>query len=1390
MTTPTARFSIKVNDKTKASFSKIETRLARIRSSVLNVTSALGGLSAVAGVAAMVRTFGQFEEGMSGVLAVSGATTKQFKEMSQQAKILGATTRFTATEAASGMEFLARAGFKANEVIAAMPGMLDLAAAGKLELGKAADITSNIMSGFGIAVEKTNAVVDTLAITAASSNTNIEQLGEAMQVVGPVASSLGLSLNDVSAAVGTLGNAGLQGAEAGTGLQRVLINLINTTPVAEKAIRGMGLSLEEVNPEANSLIDIFEKMRAANLSAGEAYEIFGARGGKFALALTKQIDVLKELTETTNNAEGAAREMALIMEDNLPGAFRSFRSAVDGVMIRLGSGGLSDALKELLFNATGVLRVFAGMEDSLGDNREKFISMANTIKGVGAAFAALIALRIPVYLLSTAKAIAAISLALVTNPFTLAAVSIGAMVGVMVGLRDETVRLKDETFSLGTVTQATYETLLDKAISFSQDFTAIFAGLPSAMGTVADGLGTSFFDAITSSFDNLIALAKLTFNKIYAVAKSAVDILANPFQELADGGAPNLLETIQNNFTTDWIGKLINDIKEGFGILTIEIKDAANDIHFEDVIKPQIESVADSFINSIYGSVNPALDSMQDELDQTSTRTNTLSDSATKFLDRLEEQGRLLQFTGKELAVQTALGQAHSLQIKGQDDAIRELVESNYDLQEAQEAASKAAEASVQIFRDTATSIRSTFRDSIRGILDDGVPDFESFADKILNIFKDMLADMATLALAKPVIVPIVQAVGGGLGISQSVQGAVLGNLGITDALSGVSAASRVGGWLGFGGAASSTAWLGSSAGASLSAAAPTFYGTSASLAPAGATFYGAPVSLAAGASGAAGTGAAAGASGSVGAGGSSFLGSIPGWGWAAMAALALFGLSGSKPSNRTQSSIFDVDTGGLSNFWSPDSDFSTSKFGQKNFDNAQLLATIGGQLTQALSLVTGQAGPGNFAATVGSVRGVQYGFGQADPSSGNPSQFAIGGSASSPAEAIAGIVSLVTEQFSEIPDSLQEMLDTFDFTAPESLVAFMEEAERIVTLPQRLADFNQGVQDEILRLTDPFQYELDQFARYASERIRVATELGLTDEQMTELLRLTGIERQQIIDKYTTEEIEAVEEVAEAVGVAADATVEAAARIREALGNIHSSIKDQIRGFGLEGKELEQFNLKLWFRDQLNKVYETSSNPLATFPLVRDLKELFSLRWNAIDEKYLEAAQETLPAINAFRGIAPTVGSFGGAANDGFVPLTGIRNYLETMGLGNGSTLNPRQRLDAAIALLKESDAGNFVSRAQALASEGLSFTGGGSGQLEIIQLIRAHGNKLLTDNGEVISNPIVEQSKENTRSLLTASAHQADLIKELTAEIKILREQIRKNEEKMDRQLVGSVA
>jgi len=311
----------------------------------------------------MVKTAADFDDSMRKVAAVTGATGDQFDRLRQQAIDLGASTAWSASESAAAMQYLGMAGLSTNEILEATPQMLSLASAGAMELGVAADISTNVLSGFNLQVSDLAHVSDVLAQAASSSNTSVEQLGHAMAYVGPVASSAGLSIEETTAAIQVMSNAGIQGTMAGTALRGALSSLLSPTTQATNVLASYGLTAADVDPQVHSLAEIIDTLGAAGLSTGDAMTLFGDRAGPAMLALIRSGgDGIRDYTTALEDCDGAALRMAETMEGGVGGSLRELEGAIETLSITFGDL-IADALMPAIEGATSLANWLSSLDE-------------------------------------------------------------------------------------------------------------------------------------------------------------------------------------------------------------------------------------------------------------------------------------------------------------------------------------------------------------------------------------------------------------------------------------------------------------------------------------------------------------------------------------------------------------------------------------------------------------------------------------------------------------------------------------------------------------------------------------------------------------------------------------------------------------------------------------------------------------------------------------------------------------------------------------------------------------------------------------------------------------------------------------------------------------------
>lgn len=292
----------------------------------------------------IIETTRNFEDGMARVQAVTNATQAEFQMMEQEALKWGSTTRYTATEAANSLENLTRNGLSATQATAALGPTLQLAQANTIGLAEAADITTNVMNGFGLEVKDMGRVNDVLSSTAAHSATNISLLAEAEKNAAPFGHSLGQSIEEVNAALGVLADVGIKGSDAGTAIRMVLMGLASPTAKQQKAFKQLGVDISESSLRSEGLTKTLEKLRdsgvmkAAN-SAELLGNIFGRRVAPQAMQLLNNVDGLKAKLDILNNSQGTTARMFEQSYSNMSNSIYGIQAAWEHLLISIGKTG-------------------------------------------------------------------------------------------------------------------------------------------------------------------------------------------------------------------------------------------------------------------------------------------------------------------------------------------------------------------------------------------------------------------------------------------------------------------------------------------------------------------------------------------------------------------------------------------------------------------------------------------------------------------------------------------------------------------------------------------------------------------------------------------------------------------------------------------------------------------------------------------------------------------------------------------------------------------------------------------------------------------------------------------------------------------------------------------
>lgn len=292
---------------------------------------------------AAVKTTSDFESVMSKVSAISGATGSDLDALNQKAQEMGAKTKFSATESAEAFTYMAMAGWKTEDMLQGIDGIMNLAAADGLDLATTSDIVTDALTAFGLSASDSGHFADVLAKASSNANTNVSMLGESFKYAAPVAGALGYSAEDTAIALGLMANAGIKGSQGGTALRGSLTRLIKPTDDAAALMEQYGLSMTNADGSMKSLGEVMNMLRdrLGGLTEAEqaqvAAQIFGqeAMSGMLAIINASDSDYAK-LTDAIYNADGAAQQMANTMLDNLSGQLTLLKSALEGLAIQFG----------------------------------------------------------------------------------------------------------------------------------------------------------------------------------------------------------------------------------------------------------------------------------------------------------------------------------------------------------------------------------------------------------------------------------------------------------------------------------------------------------------------------------------------------------------------------------------------------------------------------------------------------------------------------------------------------------------------------------------------------------------------------------------------------------------------------------------------------------------------------------------------------------------------------------------------------------------------------------------------------------------------------------------------------------------------------------------------
>jgi len=326
-----------------------------IKGVIGDLLSLSGAVGIAGGIKGSVSAFAEFDFTIRRVGAISKATKAELLLLNNVARTTGATTEFSATQSAEALLFLSQAGLSVQESISALPGTLQLASAGAVDLGVAADISTNILAGYGKHVGELARVNDVLVNTFTSANTNLNDLGEAFKTAGPVAKAAGQDFDETAVLLGVFANAGIKGSIAGTALAGGIARLAKPTKEANQGLKNVGVSAKDSTGKIRPLLKIIDDLRKKSVSVEDALRIFGQEAGPKFLAAIQQTPASIARLRAEVKKTGTAAAIATAQQAGISGVLKKLGSAIESIAIKMG-----DTLAPAVIAISKFLAAFAG----------------------------------------------------------------------------------------------------------------------------------------------------------------------------------------------------------------------------------------------------------------------------------------------------------------------------------------------------------------------------------------------------------------------------------------------------------------------------------------------------------------------------------------------------------------------------------------------------------------------------------------------------------------------------------------------------------------------------------------------------------------------------------------------------------------------------------------------------------------------------------------------------------------------------------------------------------------------------------------------------------------------------------------------------------------------
>ena len=586
-------------------------RIEGVGKKLMPVSAAVTGI----GVAS-VKTAADFESGMSKVAAISGAAGDDLDALSKKAREMGAKTKFSASEAASAMEYMAMAGWKTEDMLSGIEGVMNLAAASGEDLAATSDIVTDALTAFGLTAQDSGHFADVLAAASSNANTNVSMMGGTFKYCAPIAGALGFSVEDTAEAIGLMANAGIKGSQAGTALRTIMNNLSGEVKICGENIGEVEIATTNADGSMRELSDILSDCRDAFAGLSESEKVAAAESlvgknamsGFLALMNAGEADINK-LSGAIENCDGTAQKMADTMNDNLEGQLTILKSQLQELAISFG-----EILLPAIKNIVGCIQKFVDVLNSLPDGvKETIVTIALIAAALGPVLIIVgkiitavgtimtIVPKVVGVINGVKAAFAALNMTMLANPIVLIIAAIAALVATFIYLWNTNEDFRQFWIDL-------WENVKEVAVAVWEFLKEFFTAAWEAI----KGIAETVWNRIKDFFSGLWEGIKNIFSTVVEAIKSIITTYFEVYRTII----MTVLNAIQAVFTTIWnaiktvVTTVVNGIKTTIMTVWNGIRNTVTSVM--NAIKTGVSSAFNAVWNGIKNTVSGIYNTIKD----------------------------------------------------------------------------------------------------------------------------------------------------------------------------------------------------------------------------------------------------------------------------------------------------------------------------------------------------------------------------------------------------------------------------------------------------------------------------------------------------------------------------------------------------------------------------------------------------------------------------------------------------------------------------------------------------------------------------------------------------------------------------------------------------------